>query len=628
MFSESNPSKNFQHCNTPILRRGFIAGLAASTTALVFGQDVTLGKPGSTLSGIDVPTNDFSEDLFAYMRRRHQGFDATIYKQLLGAGNEFKEGDQSLGLSATNADSRKNARRLLSQTRIGELQAHSVFEDELSTYIHSSVDVKIAKELADWSMADLHRFLLEASEDQIKRIMPGLASDIIAFVVKLMSNEQLTIVGAKLFNPLPGSRIGAQGYLGARVQPNSPTDNTDDIQWQVFNSFAFAVGDVLLGSNPVSSEVESVAAVEMALADVLETFDLDDVMPHCVLAHVDVQAEVESAYAGSTALWFQSLAGVEDANATFDISVPKMTQHAASRTGKYGLYFETGQGADATNGHGKGFDMVIHEARKYGFARALKREVAQAQERAGQTPAPWVHVNDVAGFIGPEIFRTREQLVRCCLEDIVMGKLHGLTIGLDVCSTLHMEVDLDDLEWCIDQIMPACPAYLMALPTKNDPMLSYLTTAFQDHVRIREKFGYRVSDQMWQFFQSLGVIDTNGRPTKHFGQPTWVYLQYRRRQRDQRPDAEILAEAQQKLREVRDRGIFIAEGYGNQPWDLEPTLDRRIRHLYEDSKQCIWAELHASFVDGIHRAVNVKSQSKDRRNYILHPPTGETLEEA
>jgi ethanolamine ammonia-lyase large subunit len=88
-------------------------------------------------------------------------------------------------------------------------------------------------------------------------------------------------------------------------------------------------------------------------------------------------------------------------------------------------------------------------------------------------------VNDVAGFIGPEVFKSKEQLVRCCLEDTVMGKLHGLTIGLDICSTLHMDVTLDDLDWCIEQIMPANPAYLMALPTKNDPMLSYLTTAFQ-----------------------------------------------------------------------------------------------------------------------------------------------------
>ena len=91
--------------------------------------------------------------------------------------------------------------------------------------------------------------------------------------------------------------------------------------------------------------------------------------------------------------------------------------------------------------------------------------------------------------------------MRVCLEDTVMGKLHGLTIGLDICSTLHMDVTLDDLDWCIEQVMPANPAYLMALPTKNDPMLSYLTTAFQDHVRVREQFGYKVDDRMWAFFQ-------------------------------------------------------------------------------------------------------------------------------
>ena len=82
--------------------------------------------------------------------------------------------------------------------------------------------------------------------------------------------------------------------------------------------------------------------------------------------------------------------------------------------------------------------------------------------------------------------------------------------------------------------MPANPAYLMALPTKNDPMLSYLTTAFQDHVRVRERFGYKVDDRMWAFFQQLGVIDADGQPTAHFGDPRWVYLQYRRAQRDTR----------------------------------------------------------------------------------------------
>ena len=82
-----------------------------------------------------------------------------------------------------------------------------------------------------------------------------------------------------------------------------------------------------------------------------------------------------------------------------------------------------------------------------------------------------------------------------------MGKLHGLPIGLDVCSTLHMSVSLEDLDWCQEQVMPANPVYLIALPTKNDPMLGYLTTSFQDHVRLREKFGYKVDDAMWAFYQ-------------------------------------------------------------------------------------------------------------------------------
>ncbi len=64
--------------------------------------------------------------------------------------------------------------------------------------------------------------------------------------------------------------------------------------------------------------------------------------------------------------------------------------------------------------------MLIHESRKYGLARSLQQRLASEKKRKGETGDAWVHLNDVAGFIGPEVFRTREQLVRCCLEDIVM----------------------------------------------------------------------------------------------------------------------------------------------------------------------------------------------------------------
>jgi ethanolamine ammonia-lyase large subunit len=603
-------------------RRTFLGAVLAGSAVITVG----CRQPGEGApAGVSIPEVRDGEDLFAYIDRVHGGFDLAVYKAILGAANEYKEGDEALGIHALDEPTRRNARTLLASTRIGDMRARPLHEDDVSDLIESVLAPAAAAEVDALTMGELKDRLLAGDEAAIKALMPGLHSDTIACVVKLMSNEELVAVGQKVFNPLPGSKIGAKGYMGARIQPNSPTDHVDDIVWQVFCGFAYAVGDVVLGTNPVSSEVASVAAIELALKDVVEAFGLQETLPHCVLAHIDVQAAVEQQQPGSTALWFQSLGSTVDANATFDVTVAKMLAHASERGGKFGLYFETGQGADATNGHGAGFDMVIHESRKYGFARALAVEVGKAQAAAGGPVAPWVHLNDVAGFIGPEVFRTREQLVRCCLEDTVMGKLHGLPIGLDICSTLHMEVDLDDLDWCIDQIMPVNPAYLMALPTKNDPMLSYLTTAIQDHVRVREKFGYKVDDALWAFFQSLEVIDAAGQPTEHFGDPAWVYLKYLRAKGDMRSDAEIAAEAAAKIAECEARGVFIARGHGANRWDLDPALDAKVRALYEDAKQSIWAELPDSFADSLPAAVATVTQSRDREDYILHPPTGEVL---
>ncbi|MCO5350197.1 MAG: ethanolamine ammonia-lyase subunit EutB [Bryobacteraceae bacterium] len=595
---------------TGLGRRAFLAAAAGLTPVWAAVEKIRAEGAG--------------EDIGGYLRRTRGGFDLTRYREILGAANEFKEGDEATGVAAPDEASRAAARLLLGNTRLSFVVGNSVYNDSVSSYIRQAVDPRAAARIAGWTFNGLKRFLLEENEAAIQAVLPGLASDVIACVVKLMSNGELIAASRKIFHPLPGSRLGAKGYLGARIQPNSPTDDPEDIQWQVFNGFAYAVGDLLLGTNPVSSEVDSVLRVEQALAEVLQVFGLTEVMPHCVLAHIDVQAEAEKKRPGSTALWFQSLAGVADANRTFDLTVEKMVGHAAARNGRYGLYFETGQGADATNGHGKGFDIVMHESRKYGFARALTREVAAAQRRAGRAPAPWVHVNDVAGFIGPEVFRTREQLVRCCLEDTLMGKLHGLTIGLDICSTLHMDVDLDDLDWCIDQVMPANPAYLMALPTKNDPMLSYLTTGFQDHVRVREKFGYKVNDAMWAFFKSIEVLDENGRPGRNFGRPEGVYLEFRRRRGDERPEEVILAEARVQMDRVRSRGVELTSGHGENPWDLQPEIDRKLRTLYADARHCLWAELPAEF-EAAAGAVALRSKARDREEYILRPPSGEEM---
>ncbi len=604
-------------------RKRFLQRASLAASALVLNAchplSLTPKKEQMTSNPNPIP-QEKGEGILQYLQRMHGRFNQTHYRQLIGAANPFKEGDATLKVAAKDDIERQFARQLLSNTTIRAIDEHPLFQDELYDLILATTSNN--ETIEDWTIGTLKNYILTQEEAEVKKIMPLLSSDVIGCVVKLMSNQELIAVGQKIFNPLPGSQIGSKGYMGARIQPNSPTDNIDDIRMQVFCGWSYAVGDLVLGTNPVSSTTTSVARIESALFDIITTFGLEDIIPNCVLSHIDVQAEVEKGQVGTTGIWFQSLAGTVKANQTFDVTIDKMYDHLSNRTGRYGLYAETGQGADFTNGHGEGFDMVIHESRKYGFIRALKQSLSQ-----GHPPekAPWVHVNDVAGFIGPEVFKTKEQLVRCCLEDTVMGKLHGLTIGLDICSTLHMDVTLDDLDWCIEQVMPANPAYLMALPTKNDPMLSYLTTAFNNHVKIREQFGYKVNDAMWAFFQKLQIIDQNGQPTEHFGDPLWVYYQYKRAKNDTRTKAAIYEEGRQVIKEVRERGVPIAEGYGENYWDLSPALDQEIRYLYEDAKVSLWTSLNPVFIQQIPNIFPIQTQSKDRKDYVYHPSSGEQL---
>jgi ethanolamine ammonia-lyase large subunit len=561
------------------------------------------------------------EDIFAYIARVARRFDQTLYRKVIGAANAFKEGDVAVGVGAADEATRQNARALLANTRIRDLYSHPLLADDLQKLIwHTTDPVQYAK-TSTWTIGQLREFLLAASEAEIKGIMNGLTSETIGCVPKLMTNQDLITLGQKIFNVLPGTNIGAKGYLGARIQPNSPTDHPEDVAWQVFDAFSYATGDVVIGTNPADGSVESVLAVETALEDIVDTFKLNDAVPWCVLSHIDVQAQVRENNPSKVATLFQSLAGTDDCNKIFDITVDKILKHARSQKGeRYGLYFETGQGAEFTNGAANGVDMMVLEARKYGFGRAVAIELAKVQPAGA-----WLHINDVAGFIGPEVFKTREQLVRCCLEDIVMGKLHGLTIGLDICSTLHMAVSPEDLDWCQDQIMPANPGYLMALPTKNDPMLGYLTTAFQDHVRLREKFDFKVNDAMWDFYKRIGIVNANNQYTEHYGDPLWVYYQYRLAKGDNRTRDAIYAEGRQKMKEVEHRGVDLATGHGEKVWDLSPTLAAKVDALYGNGKRSIWAEFTPAFVTTIPDAVPVRTQSQDRNDYIAHPATGETL---
>ncbi|MBL9107042.1 MAG: ethanolamine ammonia-lyase subunit EutB [Myxococcales bacterium] len=568
-------------------------------------------------------SGDAGDDLFAYIERSRGGFDRELYRRLLAAAGEWKEGDAVQGLAADDA-TRALARRLLGATRLHALDAHPPVTDRLHAFLEADLDRDAQARTAALTLHELADFLLTAAHADIQAVLPGLSSHVLACLVKLLDEPRLVALGARIFNVIPGTDHGAPGRLGARLQPNSPTDHPDDIRWQVFDGWAYGVGDLLLGTNPVSSDPRSLARVESALHDIRVTFGLQDTLPHCVLAHIDAQAAVEASQPGTTGIWFQSIAGDDATNACFDLTLDKLCRHCGARGGRWGLYFETGQGSEVTNGHGRGLDLVALEARKYGLARALQRRVAAVQRAAGHSV--WCHVNDVAGFIGPEVFRSPDQLVRVCLEDLVLGKLHGLVMGLDVCATMHMDITPDDLDRCLDRIVPACPAYLMALPTKHDPMLSYLTTGFHDHVRLRRKFARRVDGRMGAFFRdTLRVLDERGEPGPNFGDPRRVYLAYCRARGDDRSEPDILAEAAAHIAAVRARGVPLVEGHGPQPADLPAAMRDEIRLLHSDARRSLHAAFDPEFLAGVPDAVVLRTCSRDRDDYILHPAGGETL---
>lgn len=82
---------------------------------------------------------------------------------------------------------------------------------------------------------------------------------------------------------------------------------------------------------------------------------------------------------------------------------------------------------------------------------------------------------------------------------------------------------------------------------------------------------------MWTFFKKIQIIDEEGQPTEHFGDPIWVYYQYRPAKGDRRSKEDIYREGRQTIKEIRARGVPIAEGYGENIWEPAPELDREWR---------------------------------------------------
>lgn len=531
--------------------------------------------------------------------------------QIFVLANEFKEGDLLVG-GTRDERVRLEARAVLSSLRLAEIDQSVFLEDGVSEALARSRNASLSAEISHLTVGKLKTLLLSAGgSDWAHRYRDGLSSEVIAAVVKVMTNDELSSLAQALFNPLPGEGIciGAPQHFGSRIQPNSPGDNEEEILLSILEGLAYGCGDVILGINPAGDDLETIIRLEELLRSVVERLKLPT--RYCVLSDILKQ---ESARARTKVdVGFQSLAGTSkalagmigmDAEGILDLA-----------RGFEGLYFETGQGAEVTNGVAEGIDMVTLEARTYGVARYIR-----------QRTNAWMIVNDVAGFIGPEVFRTGEQLVRACLEDTVMAKLHGLTMGLDVCSTFHMGIEPRALRQLTEQIVKqAAPAYLMAVAGNTDPMLGYMTTSFREHPRLRRLTGKRISAPMHRRLAAMGVMNDEGELRQDAPGPEALYALYMKAGGDTRLSGTLHEEATKKLNALRRRGYDL--GHTRERFDeTPPDIESRMEAIYQHARRALYSTLDESVIkDASPHFLRVRTRALDREEFLSHPPGGERI---
>ena len=128
-------------------------------------------------------------------------------------------------------------------------------------------------------------------------------------------------------------------------------------------------------------------------------------------------------------------------------------------------------------------------------------------------------VNTVVGFIGPEYLRNGYQITRAGLEDHFMGKLHGISMGCDVCYTNHMDANQNDMENLAVLLSCAGVNFLMGLPMGDDVMLNYQSTSFHDNATLRQLLGLRPTPEFELWMEKMGLM-ADGKLTDMAGDAT------------------------------------------------------------------------------------------------------------
>ncbi|MGO1371130.1 MAG: ethanolamine ammonia-lyase subunit EutB [Senegalia sp. (in: firmicutes)] len=430
-------------------------------------------------------------------------------KEVLAKANEEKSGDNLAGLAAESTTERIAAKEVLSQMLLKDLRNNPVIDydkDEVTRVIQDSVNERIYSEIANWTVAEFREWLLshKTTERDIKRISRGLTSEMVAAVAKLMSNLDLMYAANKInITATCNTTIGERGTASARLQPNHPTDNLEGILISAMEGLSYGIGDAVIGLNPVNDSVSKVTEVLNAFEDLKNKWEIPS--QTSLLAHVTTQMKAIEKGAPADMI-FQSIAGSQKGNEAFGVDA-KLLSDARDLVLKQGtsagpnvMYFETGQGSELSSDAHHGVDQLTLEARCYGFAKKYD---------------PFI-VNTVVGFIGPEYLYDSKQVIRAGLEDHFMGKLSGISMGVDVCYTNHMKADQNDMENLSILLHNAGCNYIIGTPVGDDVMLNYQSAGYHDIAALRELMNLRPIKEFDGWLEKMGITE-NGRLTSKAG---------------------------------------------------------------------------------------------------------------
>jgi len=468
------------------------------------GRASEAGTPQGSLSfAVPVMVGSAEGSFRPVVTSMHETFVFADLRELFAKANEEKSGDQLAGIAARSERERVAAKRRLSDLSLDEILRQPLIDpddDDVSRLILDAHDADSFETIKSLTVGAFREYILDdaTGEAQLKQIQPAIVPEIAAAVAKIMSNKDLILAAAKIRNITRcRNTMGDRGVLGIRIQPNHPVDDIGGILLAAFEGLLYGCGDAVMGVNPASDSVETVLSILRALERLVDAYHVPT--QSCCLAHVTTQlAALERG--APVDLLFQSVAGTEDANRSFGISLAmlaegrqRVLEHHRQRDvpwkGENLMYFETGQGSALSAEAHHGVDQLTLEARAYGVARAFD---------------PFL-VNSVVGFIGPEYLYDERQIIRAGLEDHFMGKLMGLPMGCDVCYTNHAAADQNSADNLMVLLAAAGCNYFMGVPCSDDVMLNYQSTSYHDALAVRRMFNLHPAPEFLAWLREKGI---------------------------------------------------------------------------------------------------------------------------